>query len=286
MKKLCIYHANCTDGFGAAWAVWKKLGDTCEYVAAQYGDTPPDVIGREVIIVDFSYKKATLIAICHLATSVILLDHHKTAIEDLVFSPAEYEAFPELSRLQMILDDSHSGARLAWDFFHAPQGAPELIDYIEDRDLWRFKLDNTKAIHAFLSSITFDFEKWDSIAESLGIYPFGDSFIEQGEAILRMNQKHVESLIKNPPKIMFPEPTLQEIEIVNCPGWLASDVGHELGKRNLFGLTYFDMKDKRVFSLRSREDGIDVSEIAKRYGGGGHKHAAGFSIPLDHETFL
>lgn len=285
MKKLCIYHSNCNDGFGAAWAAWKALGDSCEYLPAQYGDTPPDVTGREVFILDFSYNKEVLIELCRTAEKIFLLDHHKTAIKDLVFTPEELSQYPEIHKIFLLLDDQYSGAALAWNFFHATTPTPLLISYIEDRDLWKFELHFTKAVHAFLSSLPFDFTQWNDVADTIEIDP--TSIYDQGDAILRTTQKHVETMLKNPPSIRLKTDGIDEtIEIVNCPGWMASDLGHELGKRNLFGLTYFDLKDKRVFSLRSQEGGIDVSEIAKSFGGGGHKHAAGFTMPLDHQLMF
>ncbi len=56
MNKICIYHANCMDGFGAAWTVFQKFGHDCEFLPAQYGDEIPDVTGKDVYMVDFSYK--------------------------------------------------------------------------------------------------------------------------------------------------------------------------------------------------------------------------------------
>ena len=56
---LVIYHANCTDGFGAAYAAWKLLGDRADYHPAKYGEAPPDVSGKNVVVLDFSYDNAT-----------------------------------------------------------------------------------------------------------------------------------------------------------------------------------------------------------------------------------
>ncbi len=54
-----IYHADCTDGFGAAYSAWKQLGNRAEYHACKHGTTPPDVKGKNVVILDFSYDNAT-----------------------------------------------------------------------------------------------------------------------------------------------------------------------------------------------------------------------------------
>jgi uncharacterized protein len=282
-KGLCLYHANCMDGFGAAYAVWKRYGNEYEYRPVQYGDDiPSDVIGRNVFIVDFSFNRAILEDICNLAHFVTLIDHHKTAIQDL----DDFE-HPALTK---VLSSDRSGAMLTWHYLFDDPTAPMLLLFIEDRDLWVFAHKKTRAVHAFLSSQEFDFNVWAQIESDFEDQDtsFNEAILS-GNAILKVQEKQVQSLIKNPPKILFetvPPHNSTMIEVVNCPGFLASDVGHELAQRNLFGLTYFDMAGKRVFSLRSAQGGIDVSEIAKDYGGGGHKHAAGFSIPLVNQKVL
>jgi nanoRNase/pAp phosphatase (c-di-AMP/oligoRNAs hydrolase) len=59
----------------------------------------------------------------------------------------------------------------------------------------------------------------------------------------------------------------------------ASDAGNILSEGRAFAATYYDTDKSRVFSLRSSKGGVDVGEVAKLFGGGGHKHAAGFSVP-------
>ena len=152
---MCIYHANCADGFGAAWVVRKALGPDVEFHAAHYGDQAPDVSGKNVIIVDFSYKYEALVALADKATSVLVIDHHKTAMDDLTDVPQaelHYEAHKKncSGKLHALFDISHSGAGLAWEFFFPHHQRPALINHIEDRDLWRFKLEGTREIMAVL----------------------------------------------------------------------------------------------------------------------------------------
>ena len=58
---LCIYHHNCADGFTAAWVVKKAFGNV-DFHPGKYNEPPPDVTGRDVIIVDFSYKYDVLLS--------------------------------------------------------------------------------------------------------------------------------------------------------------------------------------------------------------------------------
>ena len=82
MTPLVIYHANCWDGFCAAWVARKALGEI-EPFPAYYGAKPPNVAGREVYILDFSYKRPVMREILASARSVVVLDHHKTAEVEL-----------------------------------------------------------------------------------------------------------------------------------------------------------------------------------------------------------
>ena len=277
---LCIYHANCADGFGAAWVVRKALGPDVEFHAARYGDPAPEVTGKSVIIVDFSYKYDMLVALADTAASVLVIDHHKTAMADLVdVPPAEphYEAHAKNStgKLHALFDMNRSGAGLAWDFFFPEQPRPPLINHIEDRDLWLFKFEGTREIMADLFSYPQDFATWDRL--------FADeiNWIRlDGVAINRQHQKTVADLVRTTKRRMLIGG--HDVPVANLPYMFASDAGHLMAEGELFAGSYFDTPEGRTFSLRSTDAGMDVSEIAKQYGGGGHRNAAGFRVPLDH----
>ena len=74
-----IYHADCTDGFGAAYSAWKQLGNRAEYHACKHGTPPPDVKGKNVVILDFSFNNATTKQMIEEANSLLVIDHHKSA---------------------------------------------------------------------------------------------------------------------------------------------------------------------------------------------------------------
>ena len=144
-----IYHADCTDGFGAAYSAWKCLGNRAEYHACKHGSTPPDVKGKVVAILDFSYNNATTKQMIEDADNLIVIDHHKSAMVEL----------HDISNTHF--DMKHSGARLAWDFFHPGKEAPKFIDYIEDRDLWKWELPYSKEFSAAFDMVPFDFEEFE-----------------------------------------------------------------------------------------------------------------------------
>lgn len=269
MSLLCIYHANCADGFTSAWAVWKKHPDT-EFHEGIFGVEPPDCTGRDVVIVDFSYKRPVLLEIADKAKSVLILDHHKSAEADLVDLPENVTA---------IFDMNRSGAGMTWQYYHPDQAPSFLVKHVEDRDLWRFSMEQTRAFQANLFSMEYTFENWDMVnGLCADDYKYW-SFVAAGEAIERKHFKDINELIKVAETRSliagFDVPTL------NAPHFYSSDAGHIMGKNEPFAACYWDTSKGRVFSLRSEDGGQDVSEVAVKFGGGGHKHAAGFTLGFD-----
>lgn len=268
IKPLIIYHGNCTDGFAAAWCFWRKYKYEAEYIAGVYQTPPPDVTDRDVYLVDFSYKRSVIEDMISKASSVTLIDHHKTSIEDL----------SGLDKLIQFTDLEHSGAVLAWDFLFPTEQHPILLDHIEDRDLWRFKLEHTREIQAAIFSYKYNFELWDIMmnADHFEI----SKMVDDGTAIERKLHKDVEELVNMCKRLMFIGG--YEVFVASLPYTLTSEAGHLMAKDKPFAACYWDVEDGRVFSLRSTDDGVDVSEIAKQYGGGGHLRASGFKVPRNH----
>ena len=258
-----LYHGNCYDGFGAAWAAWKKLGEEgVRYQAVIYGDQPPPLINADqgkLYILDFSFPRNQLIALTK-EFDLTVLDHHKTAKDDL--ANLQFATF----------DLEKSGAMLAWEHFHATP-PPVLVQFLEDRDLWRFKLPASRAISTWMRSWPFDFHRWNQLEFELD-RNFGSCRLE-GEAIFRFQSQMV--------ALMADNAWQEEIEghlvpVTNATAFF-SEVGEELCLRNAqapFSAYYLDRKDgKRQWGLRSR-GGFDCSEVAKKMGGGGHPGAAGW----------
>lgn len=262
---MCIYHGNCADGFGAAWAVRKAMPDA-DFVAATYGEPPPDVTGKHVVMVDYSYTRPVLLEMASKAESILILDHHKSAAEDLIDLPANVVA---------VFDMQRSGAMMAWQHFFPDVEPPRLIRHIEDRDLWRFALTGTREIQANVFSYPYDFDVWDSLMEK-DVY----SMIPEGAAIERKHHKDIAELVKVTKRRMVIGGF--DVPVANLPYTLSSDAGHLMAQGEPFAACYWDTPHGRVFSLRSSDAGQDVSAVAKTYGGGGHRNASGFKVPHSH----
>jgi len=268
-RRLVIYHAPCLDGTTAAWAAWRAFGDSdTEYLPAKYGDPPPmDVAGRDVIVLDFSYSRADMLAMYHDARTLLVLDHHKSAeiaLKDLPFA---------------VFDMSRSGAGMAWDTFHSTP-RPWLVDYVEDRDLWRFRLPDSKAVNAWIhASPRETFEQWDALDAIPALLA-----AEKGEAVLAYQAQYVREMVKQARPIMF---CGHAVPVVNAPYFSISELLSALAEGNPFAVGWCQRPSGLYqYSLRSRGD-FDVSLVAQKFGGGGHKNAAGFTsnkMP-DHQDF-
>lgn len=284
MKPLVIYHAHCTDGFGAAYAAWKKFGDLADYVPMNYGEPEhgdvdllqakigtPD--NRQVYVLDFSFPIDITKWLIKNSAFFVWLDHHKTAFE--MWAGDERELYlDETEYTNIILDNSKSGAMLAWEYFHPSNELPIIIRHIDDRDRWKFNLRGSKEIHASLQTEKpWTFEMWDALTSNDN---YGALF-SQGGAILKAQTQQVASTASYSRKCQIGDATGLSVN-TNVH---ISEVGHELAKKSgSFGLIWYLNADNRAnCSLRSEGD-YDVSAIARRFGGGGHKNAAGFNCDV------
>lgn len=290
-RPLVIYHGNCADGFSAAWCFWRMFGDQADYHAGVYQAAPPDVAGRDVYLVDFSYSHDVLAQMALCARQVAVLDHHKSAALDLARFPSfaggrdALDAVIGATRVRGDLpiacsfDMERSGATMAWDFLFPDEPRPLLLGHVEDRDLWRFKLDGTRNIQAFVFAHEYTFEQWDRLmaADQVELMKMNAA----GAAIERKHHKDVTELVRVCKRRM----TIagHDVPVASLPYTMTSDAGALMAEGEIFAACYWDTDTHRCFSLRSRDGGADVSEIAAQYGGGGHAQASGFKVPRDHE---
>jgi oligoribonuclease NrnB/cAMP/cGMP phosphodiesterase (DHH superfamily) len=228
----------------------------------------PECSGREVYLVDFSFKRTQMKQLCELAQTVTVLDHHISAQEDLDGLEAEH------ANLEIVFDMSRSGAVVTWEYFHQ-QPVPQLLLHVQDQDLWNFALEGTRDINAALMSYPFDFALWHEVATSTQRFA---TLLSEGRAINRFRQEMIEGY-KN--RAVLGRIAGFEVPIVNCPRAITSELLGELAEGHPFAAGYQDKGEKRSWSLRSsRKRGEDVAKVAALFGGGGHKNAAGFGTTL------
>jgi uncharacterized protein len=266
-RTIILYHGSCPDGFGAAYAAWKKFGDSVEYIPLYRGDEIPQGIeGAHLYFIDFTYEKEVMDQIVATAASVVVLDHHE-GVREVVESMPEH-----------VFDNDRSGATIAWDYFHPDTPRPRLLNHIEDDDLFLFKLPDTRAILSYLSVKPYTFEFWDDVARELE----DDATRETLLAKLKAYEEYF---------TLLAELSVDKAHLVSFEGHevyfatthplkpMKSLVGNLLAKKQgPFALVA--SAHPNGFGISIRGDGsVDVSLIAQKYGGNGHKSSSGFLIP-------
>lgn len=267
-EPLVLYHKTCRDGQASAW-VAKKAISHAVLVPIQYGDPVPDIHDSNVFLVDFSFKRDVMINLIRNNNYVTVLDHHKTAEEAL-------EGLQDkCSNCTIIFDMNRSGAGIAWDFFFTNQPRPWFINYVEDRDLWRWKLPSSREINAFIASHDYEPATFDYLV---------NMSIDNAEGFGRVCQRVIDSYIgaalTNMQWALLRDSTdfYHRLPIVNAIQHSISEVLEAVMNETgsvVAGGWWRRSDGKYQHSLRSRGD-FDVSAIARHYGGGGHKNAAGF----------
>lgn len=271
MKKIVIlYHDDCTDGFGAAWAAWKKFGSRADYLPIEAGQGPRQLPATpfkkcKIYFLDACAAPETLRKLVRENTSVMVIDHHATNKEKVRSATAS------------LFDLKHSGSVLAWKYFHPKKAIPWLLRYVEDGDLWNDHLPHADEISIWLDSVRFEFNIWNRLARDMERASFRARAAKEGKLLLAYEDGIVRGILKNAYEVRFKG---HRARVANT-SVAHSQVGHRLlDREHPVGIVWYEDGTIRKYSLRS-EGTMDVSKLAKQFpGGGGHKHAAGFSTPI------
>ncbi len=275
MKRACIYHAGCPDGFGAAWSVWKSWDGDGDFVARGHEDrVKPEAFEDSLVaFVDIAPRNDELRDLAEFASRIVVLDHHVTA-------RARYESDPSLGRElardghEILFDMSHSGAVLSWQYFNPDAAVPELLRYVEDQDLWAWALPDSDAVNAAIASYPRTFEAWSQLADR----PIAE-LVAEGTPIVRANRVEVERIVRHAAPLAI---GARRVESVNS-ATNRSAIGHALAERKAYGEQWgcvYRIDGDRVHATLYSIGDFDVSEIATGLDGGGHKNAAGFTVSL------
>lgn len=269
---VCLYHGNCSDGSAAA-AVIKHKYPEAQCFPVSHGDPlTVDVSGKKLFIVDFSFPADKLEELKKKAKEVHWYDHHVTSVpihEKLGWGD---------------IDLKESGASLTWIKEYPGKPVPRIIQYVKDKDLYEWKLPDSRAVSMDLANHP-DLHRpasdsWRRMIEGIDEAEW-QAMIERGGRALAEQRNRIVRGTKYGFELNF---NGHRAFAVN---WSleASDIGEYIYtdlKYPLAVLFYFN-GENWTFSLRSPS--IDCSQLALKYGGGGHPGAAGFRTP-DIEWFL
>lgn len=295
-----LYHGACRDGWCAAWAATHVYPDA-ELIAVYYGQAIEP--GSDLILADFSYPRETLLELAEVASRLRIYDHHATA--QVALADVEAEAKHRGLSVRVYFDLRRSGAGIVWDELVAdghpglgacvechghlhgwpvhdpgcPSRAPWPVRYVEDRDLWRWALPMSREVNAYLGTLPYtgpphhvgpNLAAWSEASRtSLALA------IDRGSTAQLALRAYVEAVAANAVMRVVGG---RNVPSVNAPQHEISELLEHLldrypGAPYVHG--WWQRADGRLqHSLRARE--VDVSEVARRFGGGGHKLAAGF----------
>lgn len=276
MRHVCIYHAGCPDGFGAAWAVWKAWGDEASYLARGHEDAlrGSDFEDAQVVFVDIAPPLEPLWQLVEYAAQITILDHHVSARDRFESDPGLFEIFERDGHLARF-DLHRSGAILAWEHFHPESEVPALLRYVEDQDLWTWHLPRSEEVNAAIGSHERSFDVWERLATKPVV-----ELAEEGAPIVRAQRSEVQQALFQSHPIWLDR---LRVEAVNSRS-MRSRIGHELATRASYGTpcgAVYRITGSRVdVSIYSVGD-FDVSKLAGRFGGGGHRNASGFTVTLE-----
>jgi len=269
-KIVVIYHGKCPDGFGGAWAAWKKFGAKAAYFAARDRNAPPTPLKNKIVyIIDYTYDAPIIKKLIKDNIRVTAIDHHVSQEEATMLT--EHYSY----------DVKHSAAPLAWQYFHPGKPVPALLRYIEDRDIWKWAVPHSREMLMLVDLAEFDFKTWSVLAKELDDPRTRATHLKKG-ALLELHYRSLyQKLLPNAELVKFAG---KKIYALNCPYYFADDLGHELAlKTHSFALLWNESGGRIRCSLRSAGK-IDVAKIAKKYGGGGHRSSAGFSFRVGKKT--
>lgn len=288
---LVIYHANCMDGMTAAFMAWRGLKGHCILLPWSYSNGLPAnnlVTDRVVYTVDFSFgKEHELVQLASMAKKVIMIDHHADACADVMRVIEDRN----LLNVALLFDNNHSGAFLAWNYFVYSAAVakedchvPPIVMYVEDRDLWKFELVNTKAYCMALSSMPMDIATYHKVSQ-MNV----SQLIDIGEAMLAKQERDVKEYASKAKQVSAYQGNGEHYGyLCNCPGTIVSELGNYLVSHGVtFAVLYEVLENTKQVKVSWRADGLyDCALAARTYGGNGHKNAAGAVVTYENfETF-
>lgn len=272
---LCIYHKNCADGFAGATVLNRALRSSChiDFYAGVHGGEKPEIKKGQystIYFVDFSYDPETILEYSQLAENVVILDHHESAMKSMsdVDLPINVHTHFDMDK---------SGAVITFEYFYIDVLVPLFLEYIQDHDLWKHQLSNSKEVSAGIYSLDFNFDEWESMIFSYDEEQVIENLRKRGEIILSYRQDEIDNMIeKGKYRCMFDG---FDVPCINVPHSFASDVGSILSKNEHFAVCWERQSNGYKISLRSQTGyGMNVADIAKKFGGGGHPNAAGIYL--------
>lgn len=295
-----FFHENCQDGEVARIVVLQGLrGLGCKTAVRSIGRSYQKAYSIDtelgsfletesqslIFYVDFAPTPEELQKLS-MHNLVVVLDHHETArkllkVDEVANLSIEHclENGPMVGSM-IVLDNSRSGAGVAWDFFHPNTPRPELVNLVEDRDLWNFKLEGSRELAFLLQNMPPEnwvdfFERFNQVVE------YRDRFIKESKIYYVETQEEIKRLSDK--SNLFKTNHGVSYRIVESSAH-HSDLANKILEDNPnidFAIVMVNKGDGNYkLSFRSEDRRMNVSLICERFGGGGHRNASGMTFKL------
>ncbi|MGR5365692.1 DHHA1 domain-containing protein [Photobacterium damselae] len=268
---VCVYHDPCQDGISSAWVVYKALAgrdiqfvpDSYNQGRAEFALTPQNLKDKHLLITDYSYPSERILELSKLAKTLTILDHHTKSRDDIA-------PLLEKNLIKGVFDMSKSGCLITWDFFFK-EDAPLFLKHISDRDLYNFKLKGSKEIYYACLSKSYEVAKWNQMLSQCSV----EMLIEIGKPILAKYMAEIEKIASTKKVVSICGYRVPIVEVPN-DGYSSDTCAFLYEQEDVpFAVAFFEKDGFVKVSLRSKKGvGLNVNEIAKTFGGGGHIHAS------------
>lgn len=263
-KNIILYHNHCTDGFGAAWAAYKKFGLKAEYIGVAYGkEFPLKLEGKNVYILDFCYSKEAIKNLLKITKSLVVIDHHITNKEAVEIVPKH------------IFDATkHSGAYLTWKYFHPGKKVPKLLEYVEGVDLWKWNLPHAPELYIYLRHCEKNFKIWNKLAKDWENSRERKKYVKEGAAMLKIQNQIIKDSVHHAQTAIF---NGYKTLVSNSQAFI-DDIADALIKKVPPIAIVWSQKRSKIKVRLNSNGKVDVAKLAEKFGGGGHKASAAFVL--------
>lgn len=282
----CFYHSPCADGVAAAYIV-SKYARVDKFTPLIAGKDPEYIKetfprGKSFIYVDLCPSEEHLAALLEHKNKILIIDHHTSAF-------VHVKSHQTNENLALYLSERRSGCGLTWEFFTMENttdlfcsSMPELLLCIEDRDLWANDVCNSKEVMAEFF-VLFPNCTIDEMESAINMFSSKRrAWIDAGSLMLQRRELTIDAICRKAVNcIESITGKKYMVKCVECSHEYVSDVGNMLANYSDFAVLWKEIAPGAYkISMRSNDKSIiDLSEIARKWeGGGGHKHAAGFTL--------
>lgn len=266
----CFYHKSDLDGH-CSGAIIKQNYPNCEMIGVDYKDRIKQFLIRPdetIFVVDFSFPMDDMFTLNNIST-LHWIDHHKTSIDEVT-------KFKFIATGGQSLEIGKAGCELTWEYIYPSKPMPISVMLLGRYDVWDHKDLRVLPFQFGMRTLT------DTHPDQIFLW---SKIFNSNDYVLELI--NIGNIILNYQKIqddMYAKGMSYETEF---EGYRAIVLNKPFSNSKVFDSVYdpnkhdimiiFGVKPKQIkYTLYSNKPSIDVSKIAKKYGGGGHKGAAGF----------